>query len=145
MPHVFTLEGPTPGQLAGLSAEPVVTFPPAGSPLAPHAAIVGPTRVATPVFGPGGTPVMYRRRYPARGPVCDYCEQNNFIVMDGGMDVIPPRQQLGDNAVVDWLRQQNPLVAGLLILGGSLATGAALSGFAVWLYYKAGGRPQTAD
>lgn len=141
MPHVMTIEGLTSDQLASLGAEPTVAFPPAGSPLAPHAAIVGPTRVATPVYGPGGTPVMYRRRYPARGPVCDYSEsKQDFVVVDGGQHVIPPRQQLGD--VTDWLRQRHPLVAGALILGGSLLTGAAVSGLAIWLYYKAGGRPK---
>jgi hypothetical protein len=134
MPHVFTLEGLSTTQLAGLSAEPVVTFPPAGSPLAPHAAIVGPTRVATQVFGPGGTPVMYRRRYPARGPVCDYCDPS-YIVADGGQQVIPYQpQQFGD--ALDYLRRQNPLVAGLMILGGAIASGAALGGFAYWLHKK---------
>lgn len=137
MPHVFTLEGNTPAQLAGLSASPVVTFPPAGAaPLSPTATIVGPTRVATQVFGPGGTPVMYRRRYPARGPVCDYCDPNYFTVMNGGQQVIPPQQQLGD--VVDFLRERNPVVAGLMILGGSLATGAVLGGLAIFLMKKAG-------
>ena len=138
MPHVFTLEGLTSTQLAGLSASPVVTFPPAGSPLAPHAAIVGPTRVATPVFGPGGTPIMYRRRYPARGPVCDYCDPDYFTVMNGGQQVIPPRQQFGDAA--DFLHKQNPVVAGLIMAGGAIAVGALLSGYGVWLYNKAGDR-----
>jgi hypothetical protein len=138
VPHVFTLEGLTTTQLAGLSTAPVVTFPPAGSPLAPHAAIVGPTRVATPVFGPGGTPQMYRRRYPARGPVCDYCDPHYFTVMTGGQQVIPPRPQLGDAA--DFLQRQNPVVAGLIMVGGAIAAGALLSGYGVWLYKKAGER-----
>jgi hypothetical protein len=138
VPHVFTLEGLTTTQLAGLSASPVVTFPPAGSPLAPHAAIVGPTRVATPVFGPGGTPQMYRRRYPARGPVCDYCDPNYFTVMNGGQQVIPPRPQLGDAA--DFLHRQNPVVAGLIMVGGAIAAGALLSGYGVWLYKKSSER-----
>lgn len=144
MPHVFTLEGLSSAQLAGLGAEPTVTFPPGGSPLAPHVAVIGPTRVATQVFGPGGTPVMYRRRYPARGPVCDYCDPNYFTVMNGGQHVIPPRQQqFGDSdVVVEFLRKQNPIVAGLLVLGGSLATGAVLSSFAIWLYKKSGGQVQ---
>lgn len=137
MPHVFTLEGNTPSQLAGLRAGPVVSFPPGGSALSPSTAIVGPTRVATQVFGPGGTPVMYRRRYPARGPVCDYCDPNYFTVMNGGQPTIPSHtQQFGNADAVEWLRQRNPLVAGLLILGGSLASGAALGGFAIWLSRK---------
>lgn len=138
MPHVFTLEGLSTAQLAGLSAEPVVTFPPAGSPLAPHAAIIGPTRVATPVYGPGGTPVMYRRRYPARGPVCDYCDPDYFTVMNGGQQVIPYHQQFGD--ATDFLSRQRPFVAGAMVLGGSLAAGTLLSLFGVWLYKKAGER-----
>lgn len=138
MPHVFTLEGLSNAQLAGLSAGPVVTYPPAGLPPAAHQAIVGPTRVATPVFGPGGTPIMYRRRYPARGPACDYCAPNQFIVADGGQMVLPPRVQFGD--AVGFLRQQNPLVAGLLVLGGAVASGALLSGLALWLYRRSGGQ-----
>ena len=132
MPHVFTLEGPD------LSAMPMVSFPPAGQPLAPHQAIIGPTRVATPVFGPGGTPQMYRQRFPARGPVCDYCDPHQFIVMDGGKMVIP-QQQLGDS-VTDFLDRQTPLAAGAMVVGGALLTGAALSLFGVWLYRKSGGR-----
>jgi hypothetical protein len=135
VPHVFTLEGNTPAQLAGLNAN-VVMYPPGGSAISPHAAIIGPTRVATQVFGPGGTPVMFRRRYPARGPVCDYCDPSYFTVMNGGQQVIPPQQQLGD--VVDFLRERNPVVAGLMILGGSLATGAVLGGLAIFLMKKAG-------
>lgn len=135
MPHVFTLEGNTPAQLAGLRAS-VVSYPPAGSAISPHATVIGPTRVATQVFGPGGTPVMFRRRYPARGPVCDYCDPNYFTVMNGGLQVIPQQQQLGD--VVDFLRERNPVVAGLMVLGGSLATGAILGGLAIFLMRKAG-------
>ena len=136
MPHVFTLEGNTPAQLAGLGAN-IVSYPPAGSAISPHAAVIGPTRVAMQVFGPGGTPVMYRRRYPARGPVCDYCDPSYFTVMNGGLQVIPQQQQqLGD--VVDFLRARNPVVAGLMVLGGSLATGAILGGLAIFLMHKAG-------
>jgi hypothetical protein len=129
MPHVFTLEGPD------LSALPTVTYPPAGSPLAPSIAIVGPTRVATMVFGPGGTPQMYKRRYPARGPVCNYCDPNYYTVADGGQQVIPyKKQQFGDSG--DFFARQNPLVAGLMILGGALAAGAALAAGGVWLYRR---------
>lgn len=135
MPHVFTLEGNTPAQLAGLSAN-IVSYPPGGSAISPATAVIGPTRVATQVFGPGGTPVMFRRRYPARGPVCDYCDPNYFTVMNGGLQVIPQQQQLGD--VVDFLRQRNPIVAGLMVIGGSLATGAILGGLAIFLMKKAG-------
>jgi hypothetical protein len=122
-----------------------VSYPPAGSsPLGPHGAIIGPTRVATPVFGPGGTPQMYRSRFPARGPVCDYCDPNYYTVASGGQDVIPyQQQQLGD--AVDFLRKQNPVVAGLLVLGGSLLTGTVLSLGAVWLYKKAGGTTHEAE
>jgi hypothetical protein len=89
------------------------------------------------VFGPGGTPQMFRRRFPARGPVCDYCDPNYFTVADGGQTVIPfQRQQFGDTS--DFLSEQSPLVAGLIILGGALAAGAALSGFGVWLYRRVG-------
>jgi len=138
VPHVFTLEGNTPAQLAGLSAN-VVNYPPGGSAISPSTVVIGPTRVATQVFGPGGTPVQFRRRYPARGPVCDYCDPNYFTVMGGGLQVIPPQQQqLGD--VVDFLRERNPVVAGLMVLGGSLATGAILGGLAIFLIRKAGYR-----
>ena len=80
---------------------------------------------------------MYRRRYPARGPVCDYCDPSYFTVMNGGQQVIPYQQQQFSGAV-DFLRQQNPVVAGLMILGGSLATGAVLGGLAIFLVKKAG-------
>ena len=133
MPHVFTLEGNTPAQLAGLTAS--VSYPPGGSAMSPSTVIIGPTRVATQVFGPGGTPVPFRRRYPERGPVCDYCDPNHFTVMGGGLQVIP-QQQLGD--AVDFLRERNPIVAGLMVLGGSLATGAILGGLAIFLMRKAG-------
>lgn len=139
MPHVFTLEGLTDAQLAGLSAEPV-NFPEAGQPLAPHQAIVGPTRVAPMVFGPGGTPVMYRSRFPARGPVCDYCDPDYFTVINGGQTVIPYRRQLGD--IETYLDRQTPAVRNTMIAGGALAVGAALAGFGVWLYYKVGYRPK---
>jgi hypothetical protein len=138
MPHVFTLEGPD------LSAMPTFSYPPAGSPLAPSQSIVGPTRVATMVFGPGGTPVMYRRRFPARGPVCDYCDPNYFTVADGGQQVIPfQRQQFGD--ATDFLDKQTPLVAGLMILGGALATGIVLAAGGVWLYRRSGEPKRATD
>ena len=140
MPHVFTLEG------ANLSAEPVVSFPQAGSPLAPHGAPIGPARPPTLVFGPGGTPIMYRRRYPARGPVVDYCDPSYFTVMDGGQTVIPyQQQQLGDGVIIDFLRKQHPVVAGAMVLGGSLLTGLLFGGFAVWLLYKTGYRPKETE
>jgi hypothetical protein len=136
VPHVFTLEGAS----FGADAE-VVHYPQAGQPLAPHQAIVGPTRVATPVYGPGGTPIMYRRRYPARGPVCDYCDPDYFTAMNGGQAVIPfRRQQLG--GVDEFLARQTPAVASSMIVGGALTVGAALSILGVWLYYKVGYRPK---
>lgn len=162
MPHVFTLEGLNDAQLAGLHDEPVVSFPEAGQPLAPHEAIVGPTRVATLVYGPGGTPVMYRQRFPARGPVCDYCDPEYFTAMNGGQAVIPyqpqqfgraampyARQHFGKAAPVkrrrrqfgdaeSFLAQQNPVVATAIVGGGALAVGAALAGLGVWLFYKVG-------
>lgn len=141
MPHVFTLEGLTDAQLAGLGAE-SVNFPEAGQPLAPHQAIVGPTRVAPMVFGPGGTPIMYRRRYPARGPVCDYCDPDYFTSINGGQAVIPYRRQLGD--IETYLDRQTPAVRNTMVAGGALAVGAALAGFGVWLYYKIGYRPKRA-
>jgi len=125
MPHVFTLEGASFGE--------PISFPPAGSPLAPHQAIIGPTRVATPVYGPGGTPQMYRQRYPDRGPVCDYCDPAQFAVMSSSQMVIPFQQdQFGD--VDTFLRKQNPIAAALMVIGGSLAAGAALGGFGILLY-----------
>lgn len=133
MPHVFTLEG------ANIEALQAVSFPPAGSPLAPHAAIIGPTRVATPVFGPGGTPQMYRRRYPDRGPVCDYCDTSQFAVMSGGQTVIPyRRQQFGDAS--SFIARQSPVTAGAIMVGGSLAVGGALGGFAAWLIHRIASR-----
>jgi hypothetical protein len=138
MPHVFTLEGPD------LSAMPTFSYPPAGSPLAPSQSIVGPTRVATMVFGPGGTPVMYRRRFPARGPVCNYCDPNYFTVADGGQQVIPyQRQQFGDST--DFFAKQTPLTAGLMILGGALAAGAVLAAGGVWLYRRSGNSKPAMD
>jgi hypothetical protein len=142
MPHVFTLEGLTDAQLAGLSAEPV-NFPEAGQPLAPHQAIVGPTRVAPMVFGPGGTPIMYRRRYPARGPVCDYCDPDYFTSINGGQAVIPYRRQLGTSAEA-FLDKQTPAVSTSIVAGGALVVGAALATFGVWLYHKVGYRPKRA-
>lgn len=146
MPHVFTLEG------AHIGAE--VNFPEAGQPLAPHEAIVGPTRVAPMVFGPGGTPIMYRRRYPARGPVCDYCDPDYFTAMNGGQAVIPYRQQqLGDYGryrprqlgdAEAFLDRQTPVVRTSLVAGSALAVGAALAGLGVWLYHKVGYRSKRA-
>lgn len=137
MPHVFTLEGLSDAQLAGLNAAPV-NFPEAGQPLAPHQAIVGPTRVAPMVFGPGGTPVMYRRRYPARGPVCDYCDPDYFTAINGGQAVIPYRQQLG--GAEEFLERQTPVVRTSLVAGGALLVGAGLATLGVWLYHKVGYR-----
>jgi hypothetical protein len=92
------------------------------------------------VFGPGGTPVMYRRRYPARGPVCNYCDPNYYTVADGGQQVIPyQRQQFGDST--DFFAKQSPLVAGLMIVGGALAAGAVLAAGGVWLYRNASATP----
>ena len=149
MPHVFTLEG------AHIGAD--VNFPEAGQPLAPHEAIVGPTRVATPVYGPGGTPIMYRRRYPARGPVCDYCDPDYFTAMNGGQTVIPYRpqqfgdfgraryrRQLGQDPATTFLDRQTPMVQTGLAAGGAIVVGAALAGFGVWLYHKVGYKPRPA-
>lgn len=129
MPHVFTLEG--------------ANFPEVGQPLAPHATIIGPTRVATEVYGPGGTPTLHRRRFPARGPVCDYCDPDYFTVMNGGQPMIPYRpQQFG--GADDFLSRQSPLVAGSIVIGGALTVGAVLATVGVWLYYKAGYKPKRA-
>lgn len=38
-----------------------------------------------------------------------------------------PVTLLGDNGVVNWLRQQNPVLAGAVVLGAALATGLAIS------------------
>lgn len=141
MPHVFTLEGLTDAQLHGLGADPV-NFPEAGQPLAPHQAIVGPTRVAPMVFGPGGTPIMYRHRYPARGPVCDYCDPHYFTSINGGQTVIPYRRQLGD--VEAFLEKQTPAVSTSIVAGGALLVGAGLATFGVWLYHKVGYRSKRA-
>lgn len=142
MPHVFTLEGLTPQQLAGamntaggvqaaLSPPlPTVHFPTNGTPLAPAGAPIGPARPLTPVFGPGGTPLPYRAQYPARGPVCDYCVPDDTAALNGAM--------FGD--AVETLRGLNPLVAGILVLGGSMLTGAAFGGLAVWTFRKLGYR-----
>jgi hypothetical protein len=138
MPHVFTLEGAS----FGADAE-VVHYPQAGQPIAPHQAIVGPTRVAVPVYGPGGTPVMYRQRYPSRGPVCDYCDPAYFTAMNGGQAVIPYRPQLGDAEA--FLNRQTPVVRNTMIVGGALTVGAALSMLGVWLYYKSGYKPKRAS
>lgn len=135
MPHVFTLEG------ANLGAEPV-NFPEAGQPIAPHQAIVGPTRVAPMVYGPGGTPIMYRRRYPARGPVCDYCDPDYFTVMNGGQTVIPYRQQQLGDSVEAFLERQSDTGRTVMVVGGALGVGAALATLGVWLYYKIGYKPK---
>jgi len=143
VPHVFTLEGLSDAQLAGLRDAPTVSFPQAGQPLAPHQAIVGPTRVATPVFGPGGTPQMYRLRYPARGPVCDYCDPNYFTSMNGGQTVIPYRKQQQLGGIDAFLAKQQPVVANALVGAGALAVGAGLAAFGIALYKRAS-RPKRA-
>lgn len=144
MPHVMTLEGADLGAGNGNAGPPVVYFPQAGSPLAPHQAIVGPTRVAPIVYGPGGTPVMYRRRYPARGPVCEYCDPDYFTVMDGGQHMIPYRQQFS-GAAEAFLFQQKPGVANSIVIGGAILTGVLLSGLGVWMYHKVGYKPKRAS
>ena len=143
MPHVFTLEGLSAAQLAATDSSvtpttgvTVVHYPAWGQPLAPTAQPIGPARPQVPVFGPGGTPVSYRRAYPARGPVCDYCSPETAALN-------------GDSAglgadVTDFLRKQNPLVAGALVLGGSLLTGVVLGSLSVWILHKAGYRPPAA-
>lgn len=139
MPHVFTLEGLSAAQLAQLgnanssvtpnSGVQVVYYPDWGQPLAPTGSPIGPARPQVPVYGPGGTPVPYRATYPARGPVCDYCAPP-MAALNG--------PQLGD--VTEFLRRQNPLVAGALVLGGSLLTGTVLGSLAVWILHGAGYR-----
>ena len=44
----------------------------------------------------------------------------------------------GDSGVVNWLRQQNPVLAGAVVLGAALGTGLVLSLGAVALLDKAG-------
>ena len=44
----------------------------------------------------------------------------------------------GDNGFVSWLRQQNPIVAGALVIGLSIGTGLVVSMGAVALLEKAG-------
>ncbi len=134
MPHVFTLEGPNLSALgaaqglgvvsASGSGMTVVHYPQYGTPLAPAGDPIGPARPETPVFGPGGTPVMYRRRFPARGPVCDYCEPNIIAISNG----------LGDDAPQGdfFLRQTDGALAAIM-LGGTLVGGALLGGYAYWL------------
>jgi hypothetical protein len=143
MPHVFTLEGLSAAQLAATDSAvtpntgvTVVNYPDWGQPLAPTAQPIGPARPQVPVFGPGGTPVPYRRAYPARGPVCDYCSPEAAALNGDGAG-------LGAD-VTDFLRKQNPLVAGALVLGGSLLTGVVLGSLSVWILHKAGYRPPAA-
>jgi hypothetical protein len=123
----MTLEGAQFAQ----TTDHVVNFPSNGQPLAPHGAPIGPPRVPEPVFGPGGTPVMYRRRFPNRGPVCDYCEPENFIGLG---------HTQFSGAAMDWLNRQNPWVAGAVILGGSLLTGTLLAGGSIWILRRVGHR-----
>ena len=132
MPSVFTLEGPDLSAFSGGSAPmgqlsasgsgmTVVAFPAYGSPLAPTGTPIGPARPETPVFGPGGTPMMYRRQYPARGPVCDYCDPTDLA--------------LGDAA--SFLDQRSFGTASAIVVGGAVIAGALLGGFAVWTRRRA--------
>ena len=141
MPHVFTLEGLSATQLAATNGSvtpntgvTVVNYPEWGQPLAPTAQPIGPARPQVPVFGPGGTPVPYRRMYPARGPVCDYCAPTTAALNGSNLSA----------DVTEFLRKQNPLVAGALVLGGSLLTGFVLGSLSVWIIHKAGYRPPAA-
>lgn len=143
MPHVFTLEGLSAAQLAATDSSvtpntgvTVVHYPAWGQPLAPTAQPIGPARPQVPVFGPGGTPVPYQRTYPARGPVCDYCSPEAAALNGASAG-------LGTD-VTEFLRKQNPLVAGTLVLGGSLLTGVVLGSLSVWILHKAGYRPPAA-
>jgi hypothetical protein len=130
MPSVFTLEGPDLGALGAPHRRPepgilsasgsgmtIVNYPSYGTPLAPAGDPIGPARPETPVFGPGGTPVPYRRHYPARGPVCDYCD--------------PQYVALGD--ATDFLNRQSPGAQNAIVVGGTMLAGVFLGGFAVWL------------
>lgn len=127
MPHVMTLEGAF-AQSTNLQAafaqttDHVVNFPTNGIPLAPAGDPIGPPRVPEPVFGPGGTPVMYRRRFPNRGPVCDYCEPENFIGLGGSM--------------TNFINRQSPVVAGSLIFGGAAVASGLLGLMSIWIYRK---------
>lgn len=110
-----------------------VNFPAYGSPLAPHGAPIGPARPETPVFGPGGTPVMYRRHFPDRGPVVDYCAPAVYVGPDGSSN-----GNLGD--VSDFIGQQTPAVGAAMVVGGTLAIAALLAGGAVFILKKVGHR-----
>ncbi len=126
MPSVFTLEGAQgfdPGIMApntrgsvdasGSSGLMVVNYPPWGQPLAPTGTPIGPARPETPVYGPGGTPIQPRYRYPPRGPIHDY----NY----------PPKQiTLGDSST--FLSSQPTGIGVALMIGGALLGGIALGG-----------------
>jgi hypothetical protein len=43
--------------------------------------------------------------------------------------------------VTEFLRKQNPVLAGVLVLGGSMLTGLLLGSISIWVLNKAGYRP----
>lgn len=120
MPSVFTLEGPDLDayDYGAYDSGMPIYYPQWGVPISPHGAPIGPARVPTPVFGPGGTPVMYRRSYPARGPVCDYCDPNQYTTLGGFVEAF---QAQGSGIVT----------AG--IIGGAALSGVLLGGLAIWI------------
>lgn len=137
MPHVFALEGvdvSTLGALADSSPSgvttsgsnvAVVSYPPWGVPLAPSGAPIGPARIETPVFGPGGTPVPPYQRFPARGPICNYCEPDpTAAYITGGF---------GDAASAF---KDHPVMGAVATLGGALILGGLVGGAVIWLLGK---------
>ena len=130
MPHVFTLEGPNLAALgtasgsveASGSGMTITHYPTNGTPLAPAGDPIGPARPPTPVFGPGGTPVMYRRSFPARGPVCDYCDPSMIVFTNNG---------LGDGA--DFFDQQSTGAQIAMLTGGTIIAGGILGALAIFV------------
>lgn len=104
----------------------VIFYPEWGSPISTaNGSPIGPARIEPPVYGPGGTPQMYRRQYPARGPVCDYCDPNEYAVLGDPIDTLNDKPSSFMTAVV---------------IAGTIAAGAALGGLGIWMFNKSGHR-----
>ena len=110
---------------SNVPSNPAVVYYPAVT--GPHGPVVGPPRVPTYVYGPGGTPTAYGWTPPARGAISNYANPTPNMVALSGVNGLGHYRDYDDDG-------NNSIVPNWLAAGAGFALGA----LAVWMISNRG-------